>query len=223
MEKLALLRTVRFGESVAEQEMESLQDYFVCTHQWQKVFDGDVDVVYGPKGSGKSAIYSLISTCARQFSEREFVNLWKLSILALVSEVFLEGGAVTQEGKTVLSAMQDSGLVERGASLKAQVSRVRDYVRRYFNPASMQPTVEFGEHTGRVKGVGLLVTFMEPTPEMLKLGVQSVDALLDRLDVAFSDSTALEEDALRALFRAYLDLAACEHIKLKIFLRSDIW
>src|SRR5437868_6233296 len=47
--------------------------------------------------------------------------------------------------------------------------------------------------------------------------------LLDRLDVAFAETHALERNALRALFRVYLDLGANEAIKLKIFLRSDIW
>lgn len=47
--------------------------------------------------------------------------------------------------------------------------------------------------------------------------------LLDRLDVAFSDNSQLEGNALRALFRVYLDLLAYDSIRLKIFLRSDIW
>lgn len=47
--------------------------------------------------------------------------------------------------------------------------------------------------------------------------------LLDRLDVAFSDSSDLETNALRALFHAYLDLLALQSIRLKIFLRTDIW
>jgi hypothetical protein len=47
--------------------------------------------------------------------------------------------------------------------------------------------------------------------------------LLDRLDVSFLDDPALEEVALRALFRVYLDLKQHDHIRLKIFLRSDIW
>jgi hypothetical protein len=47
--------------------------------------------------------------------------------------------------------------------------------------------------------------------------------LLDRLDVAFAETHDLERNALRALFRVYRDLAEHEAIKIKIFLRSDIW
>src|SRR6266404_3047454 len=33
----------------------------------------------------------------------------------------------------------------------------------------------------------------------------------------------LEKNALRALFRVYRDFSALDHIKLKVFLRTDIW
>lgn len=47
--------------------------------------------------------------------------------------------------------------------------------------------------------------------------------LCDRLDVAFEQSLDLEKNALRALFKVYLDLEEFEFISLKIFLRNDIW
>jgi hypothetical protein len=47
--------------------------------------------------------------------------------------------------------------------------------------------------------------------------------LLDRLDVAFIESHDLEKNALRALFRVYRDFGNHDAIKLKIFLRTDIW
>jgi hypothetical protein len=47
--------------------------------------------------------------------------------------------------------------------------------------------------------------------------------LLDRLDVAFAETNELETNALRALFRVYRDFSGHDHIKLKIFLRTDIW
>jgi hypothetical protein len=47
--------------------------------------------------------------------------------------------------------------------------------------------------------------------------------LLDRLDVAFAETHELEKNALRALFRVYRDFTGFDHIKLKVFIRSDIW
>jgi hypothetical protein len=57
----------------------------------------------------------------------------------------------------------------------------------------------------------------------LKESGEQIWLLLDRLDVAFAETHELERNALRALFRAYRDLAEHDAIKLKIFLRSDIW
>jgi hypothetical protein len=85
------------------------------------------------------------------------------------------------------------------------------------------------------------ISLREPGEKARKSGLTSVETLLecandalieagidlwlilDRLDVAFAENTVLEENALRALFKAYRDLAPYEHISLKIFLRSDIW
>jgi hypothetical protein len=45
----------------------------------------------------------------------------------------------------------------------------------------------------------------------------------DRLDVAFAETPELERNALRALFRVYNDILGRTNIKLKIFVRDDIW
>jgi hypothetical protein len=47
--------------------------------------------------------------------------------------------------------------------------------------------------------------------------------VLDRLDVAFVDAGVLERNALRSLFRVYLDMNAYTNIVVKVFLRDDIW
>jgi len=85
------------------------------------------------------------------------------------------------------------------------------------------------------------LTLGEPTPEQRENGCVTADELLrdinlvleetriviwfvlDRLDVAFSDSPELERNALRSLFRGYLDLTGYSNISVKIFLRDDIW
>ena len=58
--KKDLLMNATFGSRVAEDEGEGLLSYFVETEQWRKLIAGDVDIVYGAKGAGKSALYSLL-------------------------------------------------------------------------------------------------------------------------------------------------------------------
>jgi len=106
MERLALLKTISFGERVAEDEIGALAGYFVETDQWDRILKGEIDVVRGEKGSGKSAIYSLLIARADELfdkgillttgenprgatvfqdlisqpptTEQEFIGLWKL-------------------------------------------------------------------------------------------------------------------------------------------------
>jgi hypothetical protein len=59
-DKQRVLQDLTLGSRIAEDEAGELGTYFVETEQWRRVWMGDVDVVYGPKGSGKSAIYSTL-------------------------------------------------------------------------------------------------------------------------------------------------------------------
>lgn len=59
--KIEVLRSLELGARVAEEEVESLEKYFVETDQWRQISSGRIDVVYGPKGSGKSALYTLLN------------------------------------------------------------------------------------------------------------------------------------------------------------------
>ena len=58
--KAEIISTSSFGSRVAEDEVESLEEYFVETKQKKKLLAGEVDVVFGDKGTGKSALYSLL-------------------------------------------------------------------------------------------------------------------------------------------------------------------
>jgi len=114
-----------------------------------------------------------------------------------------------------------------------------DYVKR--GPASFESEIKLDPNTGAPMGLAGKITFREPSAASAKAGAVSVGALfdaaeatlaelpltiwvlIDRLDVAFAESAQLEANALRALFKTYLDLLGLEHIRLKIFLRTDIW
>lgn len=60
MSKKDVLHDLSFGNQIAEEEKDTLKDYFVQTSSWQKILRGEIDVIYGPKGAGKSAIYVLV-------------------------------------------------------------------------------------------------------------------------------------------------------------------
>jgi hypothetical protein len=130
--------------------------------------------------------------------------------------------------------------VKGALTLAGLLSAVGAYVRRALNPQGIEGEVKVDPNTGLPIGFGGKIIFAEPKgdtdPEirsidrLLALANEALTEvgwtawiLLDRLDVAFADVEELETNALRALFRVYLDLLAFSSIKLKIFLRSDIW
>jgi hypothetical protein len=116
--KRDVLHDLSFGNQIAEEEKDTLKDYFVQTSSWQKILRGEIDVIYGPKGAGKSAKYVLVQDYADYLfdknvllvsaenirgdpafksltldpptSEREFTNLWKLYFITLIARALVE-------------------------------------------------------------------------------------------------------------------------------------
>ncbi len=259
--KIEVLRDLTVGQRVAEDEADRLEEYFVETDQWRRIEAGDIDVVYGPKGSGKSAIYSTLTRRESAFfdrgililpgenprgspafadlvldpptSEREFVSLWKLYLLILIARLLLVFEIKNEASRHLFDALSDAGLLPEARSALSSILRAaHDYVRRV-------QSIEGGQLPDG--GVGGRITFHEPDARERQQGVVSVDfllltandalaeaqfsvwVLLDRLDVAFSESQELEKNALRALFKVYLDTISLDRLHLKVFLRTDIW
>lgn len=269
IDKHQILLSSTFGHRIAEEETDVLATYFVETDHWNRLLRGDIDVVYGPKGSGKSALYSLLLKKSDELfdrnivlvagenprgapafrdlatdpptSEREFVGLWKLYIAALLHSALAEYDIRNDDQKNLETALRREGLVKGNLSLAGLLRAVVNYATRAFRPQAVEGGVNFDPVTQLPKGFTGKITFSEPgragedeefrsVDSLLSLANDSVSAagisawvLLDRLDVAFPDNVELESNALRALFRVYLDMASLDHVKLKVFLRTDIW
>lgn len=269
LKKYEVLQELNFGNQIAEEEKDTLKEYFVQTSSWQKILRGEIDVIYGPKGSGKSAIYVLIQDYADYLfdknillvsaenlrgdpafkslnldpptNEREFTNLWKLYFVTLIARTLFEystQGTGFQKLRDILE--QNELLPTKSTTLGSILKTVQQYVKKYTNPSTIEGGLEVEPNSGVPKFSGKL-TFEEPTPEKEKKGYVSIDqlfgladqalasskykiwVLLDRLDVAFDESSDLEKNALRALFRAYRDIRKYDNIVIKVFLRTDIW
>lgn len=268
LKKSEALAALTFGQRIAEDETAELGRYFVLTDQWRQLLSGAVDIVYGYKGAGKSALYaSLLARRDELFdrgillvagenvrgapafsdlvddppaSEAEFKNLWKLYFLQLVGGSFREFDLSSEPARELLRKLEEAGLLPKQGGLGALIRSALDYVRRP-RVESVQTTLELDRASGMPSGVTGKITFREPNAAAQMQGFASVDTLfeladqalasehyslwilLDRLDVAFVGSADLEAHALRALFMVYGDLRRYEHVRLKIFLRTDIW
>ncbi len=269
MDRQTLLTKMLFGAQVAELETDALASYFLETHQWSRISRGEVDIIRGEKGSGKSAIYLLLMDRADEFfddniflvaaenprgatvftgliadppaSEPEFTFMWKLYIITIVAQRIKEYGIKNSHADSVYQILEDSGLLEREFSLMSVLRNIRDYARRVFNAEAVEGGLTIDPATQLPTGITGRIVLGEPSRDLRDRGLLSADALfaeldaalepdgfkvwvlLDRLDVAFADSHALEARALRTLFKVYSDISQLPNISLKIFLRDDIW
>jgi hypothetical protein len=270
MKKLEVLHNLSFGNQIAEEEKDTLKDYFVQTNSWRKILNGDIDIIYGVKGAGKSAIYVLIQDYTNELfdrrillvsaenvrgdpafksltldpptSEREFINLWKLYFVTLIARTLVEFGFEGRDLNELTSLLRESHLLPaRDTPLSALLKTAQRYVRGLSNPAGLETTVKLDPVTGMPTAFSGKIIFDDPAPEEARRGIVSISKifslaqsvleaanfkmwlLLDRLDIAFDESSDLERNALRALFRAYRDIRRYDNLLLKIFLRTDIW
>jgi hypothetical protein len=258
------LQNISFGDRVAENEAKSLSNYFVKTEQWESLKNGDIDILFGSKGSGKSALYTLLLNQKEQLSkegiilisaekptgqtvftdinsepptsEKEFITLWKVYICQLIVDWLMQNNNCVGNARVVADMLIEARLIDDNQNtLQKLLNKAMEFAKRLISIESLEGGLNLeGGITGKI-------TFRSPSDEQEKKGYDSVDNLLDklnqylkdkklyfwvlfdRLDVAFVQSLELEKNAIKALFRVYRDIEEHINIRLKVFLRDDIW
>jgi len=189
-----VLRDLNVGQRVAEDEVDELASYFVETDQFRRILSGDVDVVFGPKGAGKSAIYSSVLARADELfdegitliageiprgtpafsdivtdpptSELEFIAIWKFYVLSLIASVLEDYDITSDESQEVRIALASAGLASDPGGLRGLVRRVRDYVSRLLNAESLEGGLILDPATGLPAGVSGKIVLGEPSAAM---------------------------------------------------------
>ncbi|MGV8964561.1 MAG: P-loop ATPase, Sll1717 family [Candidatus Saccharimonadaceae bacterium] len=207
MNKLEVLKTTNVGERIAEQETEGLSIYFLKTFLWEQILEDDIDIVFGCKGSGKSAIYNFLANQTDEIFDRngilafaenprgtvafkdlntsppteesEFKSIWKLYFILIISQKLLEFNYNDQYIKTVISKLQDSNLIARRPNFTSMVKMVRDYIR---NVKSIEPNISISDSTGLVDTIGVKISLNEPSTRLADKGIVSIDYLLECLN-----------------------------------------
>lgn len=197
------LKNINFGDRVAENEAAKLYEYFVETEQWHSLKNGDIDVVFGSKGSGKSALYTLslknkdffesknimlISaekpTGATIFSdisqtpptqENEFVYLWKLYICQLISNYLKENNHNDGDAKDVYDLLVEVGLLEGSSNLKKMVNSALQFAKQFIDIESIEAGASLES------GLSGKITFRSPNKEQERDGFISVDDIISKL------------------------------------------
>ena len=195
---------ITFGDRVAENESKQLAAYFIKTEHWEKVRTGHADIIFGSKGAGKSALYTLLCEQAAQMtvegttlisaekptgqtvfseikntpptSEGEFVNLWKIYLCQLLVRELLSAGKCTGSASEVKNSLVEAGLIEETNTLKRLVNAAMSFARGLTRLESVEGGV------GLVDGVTGKITFRTPSAEKRKIGFISVDEMLEELN-----------------------------------------
>ena len=171
MSKKKLLSTIRIGHRVAEDEKNELANYFVKTSQWNKLANGEIDIIYGAKGTGKSALYSLLTNNAAEFLDRKILlvpaenplgasafqgliddnagsevdlnYIWKLYILQLISAELRKASIASGVASKLIAALELAGLLPKSFTLASLFARAKNYIQSFAdnNPTDVEYTI----------------------------------------------------------------------------------
>ena len=216
MDQLGLLKQLSFGSQVAEDEIARLQEYFVQTEQWTRIVRGDVDIIRGEKGAGKSALYLLLDKSRELLfdrnvltvsgenprgttvfkdlisdpptSEREFVVLWKLYLLTIVAHEIRSYGINNTEARCVYGALEDAKLLERELNLPGLLRSAQNFARRLLSTASLEGGLELDPASGLPSGIIGRIALKEPSGALRNEGISSIDGLLAKVNSALEDA-----------------------------------
>jgi hypothetical protein len=198
-----------------------------------------VEVVSGFNPVGNPVFQRLAHM--QPLSEGQYITVWKSYFLSLIGNWVLElyGSDWTSDMRQMDALLHRTGLRSQDDSAETVFSKIISVLSRFANPKSAQmdfsfseagipvitPKIEFGsgEPAAHIPDVIAHEEGFSLLNRTLEEANLTVWVVLDRLDEAFQGFPAVETAALRALFRTYLDLLAYPRIRLKLFVRNDIF
>lgn len=213
--KIEVLKAIRIGQRVAEEEVDSLEHYFIETNQWNEIFEGEKDLVFGPKGAGKSALYALVNKRSKSLSEKNievtlaenpigdtvfrnlevepppseiaFTLLWKLYVLTLTAKILRDHSSDSEATKSLIDALNKTGLLPGVANRESLFASVRRTISNLFNSdvSSLETTVAIDPVSGIPVVTGKVNLSANPS---LRADALPVNELLRIADQALEDS-----------------------------------
>ena len=196
----------------------------------------DVEVISAFNPSGNPIFQRLARET--EYSEASYQTLWKAFFLSFVGNWLLDvyGPEYTPDLKKLDALLGALGLKSQKPEVVTVFSNLLTVFKGLANPKRayidisvtetgmpiVSPGVEFGGDQQKRE-----VVYADDFLNVLECALKSCDTTvwlaLDRLDEAFVGSPDIEKTALRALLRSYLDMGNLSKLKLKLFLRRDLF
>lgn len=210
-----IVESMRLGSRTAEEEKDALGEYFVETESWRKVYEDEADLIYAPKGGGKSAIYAMLRGREGELFDRkillvsaenpsgvtalqgvqqnpptpehEFIRIWKLYFVSLIAKTIEDYSIKNHASKTLLNELSKAGLhTPQKRSLAQLVRDVVDYIRSPIpSVSSLTGSLPITTETGTVAPTAT-ITFSEPSQSERQRGLIGVESLFELCDETFS-------------------------------------
>lgn len=175
-------------------------------------------------------------------TEAQYSTVWKSYFLSLVGNWLLEAAEGLETDKLVAldRTLRAIGLRSTDESASNIFSKLINLVKQRLRVRTVEGGLGLTEAgmpiiNGRVEFADLAedpdgaqeIIYHEDAFQILNEALAELDGnvwvVLDRLDEAFQGYSAMETPALRALLRTYLDLLEFDRIKLKLFVRKDLF
>ena len=198
-----------------------------------------IEVIEGFNPAGNPIFQRLVQQ--QILTEGQYASVWKAYVLSLAGNWLIElvGLGYSTKIDALNNLLESAGLRSKDDKAETVFGRIINAVQR----ALKKSTAAEVEFTFSESGIPIVKPRIEfngtdagSTPQevpheaalgllnecLAELGYSAWIAL-DRLDEAFQGFPDFEVPALRALFRTYLDLLAFDRIRLKIFVRRDLF
>lgn len=202
-----ILTNLNIGSRTAEDEVDRLEQYFVETENWRKVWEDEVDIIFAPKGGGKSAIYQMLLKRSEKLkdrnimlvaaenpsgntvfqtlssdtalSEAEFERIWLLYFLVLITNELEKKNIRDSELRNIREALESIGLDASVTSPRNILTIIKDRIKAFFQAPEIGVTVD---PTSGMTQINARLKFDQPNADELRKGVVSVDDLFDALE-----------------------------------------
>lgn len=200
-----------------------------------------VEVIEGFNPAGNPIFQRLVQQTV--LSEGQYTSVWKAYILSLVGNWLIEivGKDHSPRIGELHELLERTGLRSKDDKAETVFGRIISTIQRFLRPSAaememtfsesgipiVKPRVEFNADSDHDQEKETNEVLHESALLLLNECLSEIDVTawvaLDRLDEAFQGFPEVEIPALRALLRTYLDLTAFDRIKLKIFVRRDLF
>ncbi len=196
-----------------------------------------VEVIAGFNPSGSPVFQKLVQQ--QRLSEGQYSSLWKTYFLSLVGNWLL--GIVDEEKSPNLTQLDNlltkTGLRSADDKAATVFSKIINTIQKVFKPKSAEleftisetgvpivtPRIHFGQSDSTTDEEVSHENSLRLLNDCLKETDLKVWVAMDRLDEAFQGFPEIEIPALRALLRTYLDLLEFDQLRLKLFVRRDLF